>query len=368
MFRSTALAVIGIVMLWCGAAVAEASHPAYLATVFSVEDKPTNTTACMEVAERTYSRAKWWEDAAASDDPAERAFKAMLAAMKRQDRDGLLQLSHPTLGRDPKRFEEQASAFFQQFQIVVVTSVPKAYELDGLAIFYAKLQIHENSVFVPFLFAREDSGAYGFLPYRTDLLTYQLLDAWFRADRGPAKTEHPAYCTEDEVKHTTHRIALVSPLGSGGNLHPSVLFLRGGSLETTGSLSGTAQQVKTTFEQMAAALKAGNRDEFVKHLTPEGGRRLKEWFASASEADFNVYKDAILKQKPYFFFDVSPLVVVYTKSAKDEVQVMYFTPGPMSKLLWTNSAFLSISDSVYKTGPMLKAAMLEKPFSNIEIK
>jgi hypothetical protein len=366
MSRNKTLAVIGTLVIWCGMASAEASHPVGLPTIFLAEDRPMPTAACLQAAERTYTRAGWWEDTGGSnDDAAERAFKATLVAFKREDREGLLQLSHPTLGRDPKRFDEQASAFFQQFQIITVSGVSRAYELDNLVVFYAKLQIRDKIAFVPFVFAREANGAYGFLPYRTDALTYQLLDGWFQSDWGPSKAERPTYCTDDEIKHATHRISLIAPPAGGS---PSLLLLKGGPVDMSHPGLGMAASIKATFDQMTAALTAGKRDEFVKHLSPDGAKRLKEWFDSATEADFNTYRSAILAQKPYFFLDASPLVIVYTKSAKGEVQALYFTPGARGALLWTNSSYLTISDAVYKSGPLMRAAMLEKPFSTIEIK
>jgi hypothetical protein len=361
------LAVIGLLVLACSLAMAETGHVTYVPMTLRTAPRHIRTGVCLQVEERQYPQSPWWEAANSDSDAAERAFKAVLVAIKRQDRDALLRLSHPTLGRDPKEFDLQSDAFFAQFATFQLVAVPRAYELDGLVAFYAKIRSSspEESGFAPFVFAVEADGTFGFLPYRTEKLAFQLLNDWFQDPWGPAKTDRPAYCSDDEIKHATHSISLGS---SSGSSHPSRLFLTGAPLDTRGDLARIAAQIKTTVEEMKAALAARKLDDFAQHLIPEDGKKLKEWFASAKPAEIAGYSAAFANQQPFFFFDASPLFVVFTKTSPKSVEVMYLTLGPRNSLLWTNSSYITIADGVFKQGPLEKSALLDQPFSNIAIK
>ena len=223
---------------------------------------------------------------------------------------------------------------------------------------------------MPLSFAYENDGSFGFLPSRTQQLTYQLVEDWFQTKWGPSATDSPAYCTDKDIKRATHRISLASSAGAARQVsHPSDLFLAGAPLEAPGELASLAAQVKSTIEKLKSALASGGIDNFIKVMARDGGKRLKEWYASANETDRSAYKASTTKQmgQPYFLFDASPLVVVYTRSAAG-VQAMYFTLNTSNELLWTNSSSLTGSDKVLKTGPLYDAASLGKPFSSNTIK
>ncbi len=361
-------AVVGLLGLGPGVATAETGRLVYLPMPFHAEDHVIRTTACLQVTERVYAPSAWWESFSRNADAPERAVKAVIAAIKHKDRVTLLKLSHSTQGRDLKRFDEQAAAFFQQFEAIELVAMPRAYEFDGLVVFFAKLRSKEQSAFAPFIFAPEDDGSFGFLPYRTEKVTHKLLEDWFNSKWGPAATANPTYCTGDDIKRATHRISLVSSLGTPKQAwHPSSLFLRGASLDNPGQFNKLAARAKSTIEDLKSALVHSKIDDFVKHLTPEGGRRVKEWFASADQTERSGYQNAIMEQEPFFLFDASPLVVVYTR-APFGVQVMYFTLNAQKQLLWTNSSFITLSDWVFKRGRLLNAALLDEPFGNIAIK
>ncbi len=365
------LAAIALLVFGCCLAMGETARMVQLPITLRTEAGRVRTSACLQMEERVYPQTPWWEAANSNADAAERAFKSVLVAIKRKDRDELFRLSHPALGRDPKQFDQQAGALFQQFTLIELVSVPRAYELDGLVVFYGKIRSAngQESAFAPFVFGQEEDGSFGFLPYRTDKLTYQLLDDWFQEPWGPSKTDRPAYCSDEEIKHTTYAVALGSLGGaSRSDWRSSRVLLNGAPLDTRGELAKTAGQLKTTIDEMKSALVGGRLDDFVKRMAPEDGKRLKEWFTSASQSDIGGYTAAITKQQPFFFFDASPLFVVYTKSSAGAVQVMYFTLGPRNTLLWTNSSYITIIDGVFKQGPLKSAASLERPFSSIAIK
>jgi hypothetical protein len=367
---SRLIAMAGLLGLGSGTTMAEDDRLVYLPTTFHAEDQAIRTTACLQVNERIYPQSTWWEDASGNANTPERAFKAVIAAIKRKDRAALLKLTDPTQGKDSKNFNEQSGAFFEQFDVIKLVGVPRAYDFDGLVVFFGKFQSGEHTAFVPLSFAHEEDGSLGFLPSRTQQLTYQLVEDWFQTNWGQSATGKPTYCTDTGIKRATHQISLASSAGATKQVsHPSNLFLVGASLDAPGELANLATQVKSTIEKLKSALVSGGIDGLIKLMTPEGGKRLKEWYAGANETERSGYKASTTKQmgQPYFLFDASPLVVVYTRSAVG-VQVMYFTFNTRNELLWTNTSSLTVSDKVFKSGPLYDAASLGKPFSSIAIK
>ena len=364
------IAIAVLLGLGSGAAMAETDRVAYLPTTFKTENQPIRTTACLKVSERIYPQSAWWEDASGLDGRPERAFKAVIAAMKRKDHAALLKLTDARQGKDTKKFDQQAEAFFGQFDTMKLVAAPRAYEFDGLLVFFAKFQAGEEKAFVPMSFAYQSDGSFGFLPLRTEQLTYQLVEDWFQTKWGPSATDHPSYCSDHDIKRATHRVSLGTIPGAARQFsHSSELLFVGAPVETPKELAGMASQVKSTLEKMKSALANGTIDDFINFMAPGDGKRLKDWYASASQSERSGYKSATLKQtgQPYFLIDASPLVVTYTKSGAG-VQVMYFTVPSSNELLWTNSFNLTLSDKVFKTGPLYDAALLANPFSTLAIK
>ena len=52
---------------------------------------------------------------------------------------------------------------------------------------------------------------------------------------------------------------------------------------------------------------------------------MKQWFATAPRTERDRCKTAFIQQQPFFVFDESPLLVVYTRTRTREIQVLYFT-------------------------------------------
>jgi len=315
------------------------------------------------VKETIYSQPSWWQNSGAGASKPERAFKDVITAIQHKDRPGLLRLTHPDDSRNMKNFDQQAGAFFQQFEVLEIVGVPKAYEFDGLAVFFPRFRTQQGIFSVPFVFAAEDDGSFGFLPRRSQKVTFNLVNDWFDSAVGPGKSQTPTYCTNDDIKRATHKV-LLAPYQGPGAAEASQLFLRGASFDAPNDLADLAAKVKARIDHMKAALGRGGIDEFAKDLTPEGAVRLKEWFAAADEKERAAYKTAITEQQPFFLFDLKALVVVYTRSPGGEVHVMYFTFID-NTLVWTNSSHVTVADAVFKRGPLNSAASGEKPFSSI---
>lgn len=358
--------VIALLFLELGEVKAEESRVVYVPMIFHAEARDFQTSACLQVNEHIYPQSGWWQDPAGDASAPERAFKGVIAAIQRKDRAALLRLTDPLERKDVKRFDEQAGAFFQQFEVLELVAVPRAYEFDGLAVFFVRLRAQQGMAFVPFVFALEADGSFGFLPRRTQKTSFNVLSDWFDGTSGPAASSHPAYCMDD-IKRATHRVSLSSsPDAQAGNA--SQLLLRGASLAAPEESATLAARVKARIDEMKAAFARGGIDDFLKYMTPEGGSRLKEWFVSADEKERSQYKTEITQQQPFFFFDLSSVVVVYTRSSGGSVQVMYFTFGHNKELLWTNSSHLTTADQVFKKGSLYDAALSDKPFSSIAIK
>src|ERR1700736_5917186 len=126
------MAVVSLLSLGCGVATAKSSRSAYLRMVFSAEGRAIRTTASLQVTERMYPQSAWWEVVRGDARAPERALAAVIAAIKRKDRPALLNLSHPTAGRDPRRFDEQATAFFEHSGVLELNPIPRADDFDGL--------------------------------------------------------------------------------------------------------------------------------------------------------------------------------------------------------------------------------------------
>jgi len=360
---AAALLQVTAFSLATGSAWAQGARTVHAPMTFHAEAGPLRTTACLQLTERAYPSTPWWESAAPNAPAPDRAFTSVMAAIKRKDRAALLKLTAPAQARDTARFDEQASAFFQQLQSIQLLAVPRAYEFDGLVAYFGKFRSQTQTAFVPLAFAHEGGDAFGFLPSRSKELTFTLVNDWF-VPSFSAPAETPPYCAESDVKGATHRVPLVS-----SSWRRSSLLLRGAPLDAP-ALSAVAVPLKSTIDQMKAALRGPDVDDFFTYLAPLGGSRLKQWFATALQEERDAYKTAFIEQEPFFVFDESPLLVVYTRTRTRTrvIQVLYFTVTDDKRLLWTNSAYITVSDRVFKQGPLFAAAGASQPFSGLVIK
>jgi hypothetical protein len=361
--RAGACAAIVATAFLLATATAEAqeSRTVYAPMTFKAEAGPLRTTACLQLLERTLPATRWWEAEGRATAPADDAFKAVIAAIKQQDRAALLKLTDPAQARDTANFDKQAYAFFAQLKAIQLVEVARAYELDGLVVYMAKLQSDAQAAFVPFAFAHQADDTFRFLPSRSDLVTFTIVNDWFIPSLS-APPVPPPYCAESAVKRATHRVSLAA-----SSWRPSALRLTGVPLEAQASQAGIAAQVKSTIDRMKTALKGSNVDEFAGYMTPIGGDRLKQFFASAQPAEREAYAKAFIDQQPFFVFDESPLVVVYVRTPQGRIEALYFTVAD-KRLLWTNSAYITVSDKVFKQGPLFSAAESTPPFNRLVIK
>ena len=167
--------VFSLLMIFgCTAGVGQTGRMTELPITFPTWTDQVRTSACLQVIERRYASPSWWEKTKDDDDPEEKAFKAVIVALRHKDRDALWKLSDSELGRDTKQFDQQAKILFQQLQDLEIVSVPLAYEFDGLVVFYPKFRNQEQTGSASLAFAHRQDGTFGFLPYRTKRLTFEL--------------------------------------------------------------------------------------------------------------------------------------------------------------------------------------------------
>src|SRR5260370_40122313 len=102
------------------------SHLAYLPMTFHAEAQAIRTTACLQVTERIFSQPAWWERRSANGSGPEATFQAVITAIKGKDRPALLKLSDPTQAKDSRSFDQQATAYFQEFAVIALVAVPRA--------------------------------------------------------------------------------------------------------------------------------------------------------------------------------------------------------------------------------------------------
>lgn len=328
---------------------------AYLPLTFHAESGPLRTTACLEVTE--FSPEEGFAGKT-------RAIIQVIQAFKDKNREALWSLADPRYGRNPKRFDRQAFAFFEQFEVLEFIGVRHAFAFDGLMLFIAELKHKDGQLFAPFLFSFSQDGSLAFLPYRTQALSYLLIKEWFDLSLRAGTARTPTYCSGSIVKRATHRFIVPA---INDTAHPHHLILRGAPINQPGILVDATERVLETFKAMKAALSLDvDIDRFSDHMTLEGGNRLKAWFASATLEERAAYKRAIIEQQPFFVFDASPLIIVYTRGPNG-IQVMYFTPAKSGGLVWTNSSHVTHVDKLFKSAYFRKAAALEPPFKGSEI-
>jgi hypothetical protein len=353
-----------------GIALAQADRQVFVPVMFNADGTKIRTTACLEVTERAEPSSAWWEDTSATTAAPERAFKEVLAAIKRKDGPALARLSDPTQGEGTKDFASQSAALFQQFEIAKIIAVPKAYALDGLLVFFARLQFGSMSAYVPFVFARGDNASFGFLPAQSSQLSFQLVADWVAANSPPTEAGNWSYCEANHVARATHRLPLVPSDGAAKQVwHPSRLLFVGASFDAPGALGGPVAEVRSTIDSLKSADFGGEAQGFLSHVTEAGGDQIKKWLVTANDADRARYKKSVVAQleRPLFLIDASPLFVLYTRQ-RAAVQAVYFTLAGNGSLLWTNNAYVTDADRLFKRGALNEAAMQANPFAEFAIK
>jgi hypothetical protein len=346
------------------ARAASEARSAYLKLVFNAEGQLQPTSGCFNVRERRYTGAHWWSTADGTEG-IEHTLKKVVAAFKAKDRDSLLKVSDPG-SRDPKTFDDQAAAFFQQFSILNVTDIPRSEQVDSLTIFFITFEYEGKVSSAPLVFKKADENQFWFLPERSKSLEYSLAREWFEATSKNAENPDASYCTPDEIAKASYRIPVSSdPAVEAGDR--SYLYLAGFPLGEKAPQTELTRRVDATLNTLNKSLAGYDGAAPLAILAGVGAKRLKDWWATADTSERNNYISAVTTQKPFFVFNLSPLVVLYTKGADNVPHVMYFMPDEHGTLLWTNSSYGTTFDRIFKDGALFNAAKSVPPFKSFLI-
>ena len=355
-----------LILLLCARSLPAAA--VYVPLTFHAEQETIKTNACLEVNEWVYpqtstSTSTWNGFGKPSPNPAEAALEAVVAAIRQKDRNRLAQLSDPEATAKAQEFDKQAGAFFSQFAAVKLASVPRAYALDGLAIFLGDFQTTSGRIFVPLVLRGQSDGTFRFLPSRTQQIALTLISDWFEAPWGPAKSAAPSYCSTADTSRATHRAPLTGarpvPLSPAG-----LLYLR----ESPPATNQTGGRLMPAVGRIQTSIAKGDIQQLLPLMTKGGANRLKAWYDKASTPERNAYMESLAGFKPFFAFDAAPLTIVYGRDASGSIHVMYFTTASNGATLWTNSSHVTSADEVFGHGVLLEQASLSPPFRGIELK
>ena len=339
------------------------SSLAYLRLVFNAEEQLEPTSGCFSVRERRYAGAHWWSAPdGAEGQGIEHALKKVMAAFKNKDRESLLQLSDPA-SRDPKIFDHQAAAFFQQFSVLSVTEIPQSVQVDSLVIFFITVEYQGKATSAPLVFRKASENQFWFLPERSKSLGYSLAREWFEAASKNAEKSDAFYCTTAEIAKASYRMPISSDPAVAAQ-DRSYLYLAGFQLGESAPQTELTKRIEVTLNALKRSLAGYDGAGPSTTLTAMGEKRLKDWWATADGSQRKNYISAITTQKPFFVFDLSPLIVLYTKSDDGVPRVLYFTPDQRGALLWTNSSYGTTFDRIFKDGPLYNAAKLDPPFKS----
>jgi hypothetical protein len=339
----------------------------YLKLVFDAEGKQELTSGCFNVQEKRYEDARWWSTPGGTDRrDVEHLLKKVVAALRNRDRASLLQMSDPA-SRAPKVFDRQAEAFFQQFGVLTVKEIPRSIQINSLILFFLTFD-HQGKVFsAPLVFRKAGENEFWFLPEGSMSLDYLLVSEWFDTLSASADKVDSYHCTSAEIARASYRV----PISSGPAVAAkdrSYLYLAGSQLGKIFPPTELATRIESTLSNLKASLMAYDGAAPLPTFGPLGAKRLKDWWATADASERSNYISAVVTQEPFFVFDLSPLIVLYTKSHHNIPRIMYFTPDGKGSLRWTNSSYGTTLDRIFKNGPLYDAAKLAPPFSSVLIR
>lgn len=357
------------------AAWAGEEHVVEFPLVFPKERTEIKTSACLRVRERVYSadRAPWNSFVNEAQAEPESLLTKTIAAMQNNDIALLKELSHSRLGRDPLKFEEEASGYLRLFGDLQLGDVWGYYAFSDLLVFYFQVLAQSQPFFANFSFVREEMGSFGFLPYGTRSLTMQFVGDWFQSDWGPGKGQTPVYCRPSLLERMTHKVPLdkrmdkrldnaVRPLASP----PELLFI-GRNFTDAEMEEGPYSALRDKIASTKDALKAERMSEYFDGFTEHGRKKVGDWFLAAQSEERQKYVDSILTHEPFYVINADPLFVVYSKTKSYGIQALYFVRDENSRFLWANAAYGTVYDSIFKGNGFIEAASGEKPFERWRI-
>lgn len=324
---------------------------------FHIESGVLSVDACLMVNEKNIS-TEWQKSNGKQSSEIIQTLKDVIESLVNKDRDRFFQLSHDTYGRDPKLFEEQVAPFFSQFERVSVVDVPRVYEFDDLRVYFVKFKYKSSLYYAPFIFKYQADKKLGFLPYRTEALSYQLVQDWFLQFWSKGGSVSPKYCDLGLIEKANYQILLNPEIKS--LFDSSILLIKGQYIDKLIKNNVDQNKLIKFFSNLKLHLSKNDLSEYTKLFTVEGESRLKEWLNNIDANQLKFYKESVSGQTPIFMFNLGKVFVVYTKSQRG-VMVFYLF-NDQGSLKWVNSSHITRADAVFKRNDLIKSAELDTPF------
>lgn len=333
-------------------------HNINLPLIFNTESEPVKTSACLQVAEKNYGDLRWWESKTGNQTPAELSFSKTISAIIKGDKKALYELSD-LQDTEPKNFEQQANAYFEQLKTIQIASTPLAYEFNNIAVFYVKLTYtyknQQKSFFAPFVFSESPDGSFKFLPSRSNHLGYVLLDNWFESGWGPS-TSSPIYCNENELRNSNITIALsASKIEKNKSGRSMQISLNGLQISDKTEIS---QKTIEILKKIKSINPEENFDSYRDYMTEDGFKNLKSWYFNLNKDERKSNITAFTDNTPFYLYNEPPLVIAYTSGVRG-VQVIYLI-STNNNLLWVNSSHITAMDNLFKSGPVYDYALTKR--------
>lgn len=343
----------------------------YIPLVVSLEGAKMKTSACLQVREKIYdTNITPWDNFknTVATNP-ETDLVKIISAIQNKDSKLFENLSHSVLGSDPQKRKAQEVAYFQQFDSLQLGDVWGYQRFGDLSAFYLQIVSKTGtSGFTNFLFAGDKAGGFGFLPYKSDSLTFRLASDWFSSEWGPSKSQTPSYCPPALVEQMTHKVVI----GNDNDLNSSAeLLLMGNNLTDANNKNNFSSDLLSQFTKMQEALASGRMDEYFGGYTANAEKIHRDWF-STKDKEHKQYIENFVAQKPFYVFNAEPVLIVYAVGkggiTGGNLRISYFVRNAEGQFKLTEESFGSAFDKTFKSKKFIEAANLEKPFGVWEIK
>jgi len=218
------------------------------------------------------------EDAAVSANPAEQAFKAVIAAIRRKDSAALAKLADPTQGEGTKDFDDQSVAFSNSFDALKMVACLEPTRSMGCWFSSRSWRPARNLSSRPCVCA-QGRWIVSFPAGTVKATRPSDLADWFNPNLGSPGASEPPYCDDKDIKRATHRVPLAPVDAGNAAWHPSRLLLAGAPFEAPEALAILRRGFYARIESVKSADFSAGADDFLKLVNSRRWRADKKWLA-----------------------------------------------------------------------------------------
>ncbi len=318
------------------------------------------TTACLELVERFYDKARPWDvfKKAAKRSP-EINLVRIADAIKTRNKSRFFSAVHPVLGSEPKLLNEQWSAYSDLSTGLQFDSV-KGYVKFGEYLVYVVSMAYGKEVFdSSYAFALDQQGKYRFLPYNVEDLLYKAVMEWGESDWGWGNQR--TYCSGKDVERTNMRIPF-SQETKYKKHYPKVMLKGHDVTSGNGNSAPVYRKITKQISNMFAALIAGDVEHYYPYLTKPARAEMRKWYPEATDVQIARFVQSFEDVKPVFVLDADPMYIVYVQTAAFGIRAMFMLDDGKGRYIWTNSSHITPLDAIFKQSMVKKAAAQKIPF------